>query len=529
MQDAALPICPPTSAPSGAVIPAHYKLPVLARFCRRGRLACAAADDVIQQYFQGSYRNGAHPVLQLEADQGLGFGAALQAKTQHLLLGLATGRPAHIWMRARVFNRGGSLLAPPASASPYIDDLPQSVGYASRAACEQGLAVAINGGVLLPSVHYDCVSYPRNSSGIGNGGHDGGGSDGGENMVWLPLLDQAWVRGRSWALRQGSWWDARHSAVLRPVDIGSLFPNRTALAIDKKAALRFMIGRLVLARVEASKGSGKGAGKGAAAAAGPPAWSPLALEQLARSTHHLAGPGCLVRHLITRAAPPVLQAVANVLAEPAVAEPVAAAERVAAAEGGRRLQPLVVGVHIRRGDRAMHGECTSCVNPNEQDIHGSDRIGLDAVRQRLGRLNRTLVRLGAAICRPVTVFLASDTALGARLARRALTGSGARVIHTQGLAVVSSNTHVTRRSTKYQRDSVKVAADFLALAVSDVVVSVGDSAFSSNAAAMGFGLALMGNQRPEQLIELPRANDLARLRASFEDAPSAAQCAAAAR
>ena len=106
--------------------------------------------------------------------------------------------------------------------------------------------------------------------------------------------------------------------------------------------------------------------------------------------------------------------------------------------------------------------------------------------------------------------------------RRALAGPASRVVEIQGLAVVSSNTHVTRRSTKFQRDSVKVAADYLALALSDVVISVGDSAFSSNAAAMGFGLVLMGNQAAGQLLELPHANDLARLRASFDDAPSSA-------
>ena len=86
---------------------------------------------------------------------------------------------------------------------------------------------------------------------------------------------------------------------------------------------------------------------------------------------------------------------------------------------------------------------------------------------------------------------------------------------------MSSNTHVTRRSAKYQRESVKVAADFLALALSDVVISVGDSAFSSNAAAMGFGLALIGNNDLGRLSDPPRMRaDLARL-SSFDDATAA--------
>lgn len=513
-----IPICPPEHAQYqiGAA-PAYYKLPIIERFCRRGRLYCGAADDILHSYFEGAYKNGTNPVIQLEADQGLGFGAALQGKAQHLLLGLATGRPAHVWMRARVFNRGGNLLAPHAVASPYIDNLPQSVGYESRRSCERALASAVSGAVL-PSVRYQCVAYTRSSSDSndgnsddgnnddGNSGDDGNDGNGRNGSAWLPLLDQTWVRGVSWAKQQSSWWDWRRSRVTRAIQISALFPNGTTLAIDKLGALRYMIGKLVLAH------GARGAGS---ARAGQPGWSVRGLEQLTHSPHDLAGPGCLVRHLVARAAPPVLRAVADSLGEAATS-----GGGDSSSDGGAQLQPLVVGLHIRRGDRAIHGECRACVNPDEQDVHGSDRIPLGAVQLRLLRVNETLARLRAAACRPIKVFLASDTAFAARLARRTLAGSGASVVDIHGLAVVSSNTHVTRSSAKYQRDSIKVAGDFLALAISDVIISVGDSAFSSNAAAMGFGIALL-----EDDLDAPlQTENLARLRATFAG-PAPATCA----
>ena len=66
-----------------------------------------------------------------------------------------------------------------------------------------------------------------------------------------------------------------------------------------------------------------------------------------------SGSICLVRHMMRRAAVPVMRAVLSALAPTAVTD---------GAHGEGVGGALLVGVHVRRGDRAIFVECKTCVN-----------------------------------------------------------------------------------------------------------------------------------------------------------------------
>ena len=109
------------------------------------------------------------------------------------------------------------------------------------------------------------------------------------------------------------------------------------------------------------------------------------------------GPACLLRHLLaSRVAPPVLDAVRRALLE--TPEEVQAAD---ASDGGGDDddEPLLLAVHIRRGDSAMGRECAGCVPSWEPDVHKPDRVtsqelarGIGCVAATVGTLQQQLRR-----------------------------------------------------------------------------------------------------------------------------------------
>mmetsp|Transcript_15780 Transcript_15780/g.47448 ORF Transcript_15780/g.47448 Transcript_15780/m.47448 type:complete len:240 (+) Transcript_15780:2-721(+) len=210
----------------------------------------------------------------------------------------------------------------------------------------------------------------------------------------------------------------------------------------------------------------------AAAAKGP----------LARGAGEFSGPGCLVRHLISSVAPSVLRSLAYAL------------------RPCQRLRPscVLVGLHVRRGDSAMHRECKTCVDQSDPDVKGGDRIETERAAAMIGYVNRSLHGLEAALGRHVYVFMASDTEWAVRTAR-------AVVGREKVLTVSGRPVHSTQVASKAREAAgIKIAADFLGLALSDMLLAIGQSAFSGNAAAMSLAPSRVGdNALMAQMPEMP--------------------------
>lgn len=417
-------------------------VPLVRRFCRRGASACGDVDTKLAALFQATDSLTSNPVILIEEDAGLGFGAGLQAETQLLLLALQMRRRVMIWSRGDVFNRGGSLLAPSRAVqlALHISRLPSGLSLATRNECEEVVRARLGSTRLLSK--FRCEPYPSG---------------------WLPTLDSHSID----PVQSSSWWDFRHRRLKRHVPLESVFPNHTAYVIDKRRMFRFLVSDLVA--------SSDATGQGRAGA------------HLGARLHDLAGPGCLVRFLMHSATTAVLTAVAETLPPPL---------RTAVVDPGTA-PPLLVGVHIRRGDKSISLECLACVNPSDEAVtrprDDNPRVQLDWLGQELGRLNGTIDEMRSALGREVYAFVASDTLRGLRMAQQALSLPSnspigpSRVLSTHlGRVVVSAKTHVVRSGRS--QDAIKIAADFLLLALADVVVALGGSAFSSNAAAMGFGI-----------------------------------------
>ena len=415
-------------------------LPVVGRYCRRTARACAHIAPLLREHAAKS--EGRPPLVHREEGRhGAGFGAVLQEKAGLLFLGLATLRPVRLWTDAEVFNSasGGALFGPAGRVvQPVEGCLPPSVGFATSEACVSHLATLKS--VLLP---YRCVemSVPHTPG----------------SARWLPRLEDGEADKYINSLKEQRVWDRWHHARLRELNAADLFPNSTALAFFSPSVTLAFAKELLL----------------------PPSPRTPYEHTLAAAgvgAGEYSGPRCLVRHMMRRASPQVMRTVLAALA------PTASTRRAPA--GGQRAGALLVGVHIRRGDRAIYVECPTCVNQDDPDVkaaESADRIQPAQLEKQLRLVNRTVGRLRRALGRDVLVFGASDTQMGLEMMRHAFGDSS--LLTVGGRAV-----HSTRTSTPTAPDAIKVAADFVALAMSDVLFAIGDSSFSGNAAAVHAGV-----------------------------------------
>lgn len=249
-------------------------------------------------------------------------------------------------------------------------------------------------------------------------------------------------------LKASGVWDRMAHSAPAGAALADLFPPQTAVAFNSPSVLNAFAADVVLGT------------------RGPTSLSRAELQAVSRGAGEFSGPDCLTRTLIRRAAALVLVALVAALA-PAASGP----------DGS-----LVVGLHLRRGDKAILAECRRCVNEDDPDVKPSstDRVSASEFDAQLLYVNRTLAQLATRFPRRgLSVFVSSDTEDGMRRATRVLGyPSGPTVLSVRGRAIHSTRTH----SSSHE---LKIAADFLGLAVGDVVLSVGQSSFSGGAAALG--------------------------------------------
>jgi uncharacterized protein YceH (UPF0502 family) len=228
-------------------------------------------------------------------------------------------------------------------------------------------------------------------------------------------------------------------------------------------------------------------------------------ELLARGAGEFNGPICLVRHLTRRTSKAVLRNLLFILSPTASCPEPDAAECADAQSGA-----LLVGLHLRRGDKAMMRECHECVNLEDPEVQptSADRIELSHFEQGLASVNRTVTHLRTSLRREVMVFVASDTVQGLHMARVAL-GPRTPLITVDGFAV-----HSTRTLHTATPDGIKVVTDLLAMAVSDVLLAVGQSSFSGLASAIHGGVHRVGGRSVGSEVHFDEAEMMA-LRASF--------------
>ena len=280
-------------------------------------------------------------------------------------------------------------------------------------------------------------------------------------------------------LKKKKIWDRwAHKRIREELDPGELFPNQTAVVFGSPSITLAFIQDMLLKRKPTESGFER------------------RLLLASRGSGEERGPNCLVRHMLRRAAVPVLRTLLATLGPTAVTSPLSDS-CVSGRDGGGRLPSnspaapcgrasagaILVGLHVRRGDRAMYAECPTCVNQDDPDVkvpESNDRVQTNELDGELAHVNRSVTRLRRALGRDVLVFAASDTAFGLSRVKRFF---GDAVLTVSGQAV-----HSTRTRGLLGSDAVKVAADFLGLAVSDVLFSIGSSSFSGNAAAMQYGV-----------------------------------------
>lgn len=498
-----VPICPADSEEGGpsararpTLVARAAALPVLERFCRRSARQCAQTDAMLRTLAHTSA--AAPPLVHIQVGrQGGGFGAVLQEKAGLLLLALATRRPVLLWTDSEVFNSaaGGALFSPPAlepssSASPVRVGLPSSVGFDDTPSCE---AFVKRAAPLLPYRCIDLIPGPQGSARSTQRAMTPA------HTRVVPRLEDGLADTYIKRLKADGILDRwAHRRLMQPLNTSKLFPDAHAVAFGSPSVtLAFAHDLLRPTAPATSEGE-------------------RALALAAEGAGEFSGSRCLVRHFMRRAGIGVLRSVLATLAPTAVTTLTRADgactdadDGGGGADGGRgaggggasadaalcapaSAGALLVGVHIRRGDRAVHVECAKCVNEDDPDSTAppeADRISMPNLIRELGVVNASLARYRRALGRDVLVFAASDTVEGLSLVRATL--SETTVLSVRGRAV-----HSTRTSSPRGADSVKVAADFLALSLCDVLFSIGSSSFSGNAAAVGSGvLAGLPNQQ----------------------------------
>jgi hypothetical protein len=458
--------------------PKSTRLPVLARFCKRTAEACGPVDEVLRNALQPPSARDRPPLVHVELGRkGAGFGAVMQEKANLLLLGLLAGRPVFYYSSGDAFNAGHTLLSATglggagagvsrASERP-LDGLPQALGFASARECSAKLATK-------QRVFWQCPAWRTFRS------------TGGAPAQWVPTLDDgdasAFINGPMRAI-----WDRWTHRVLKPVEAAEFFPNRSAIAFMSPSVTNAFLSDFV----------------GVFSAPDTPLGRKVQL--LARGAGEFNGPICLVRHLTRRTSKAVLRNLLFILSPTASCPEPDAAECADAQSGA-----LLVGLHLRRGDKAMMRECHECVNLEDPDVQptSADRIELSHFEQGLASVNRTVTHLRTSLRREVMVFVASDTVQGLHMARVAL-GPRTPLITVDGFAV-----HSTRTLHTATPDGIKVVTDLLAMAVSDVLLAVGQSSFSGLASAVHGGVHRVGGRSVGSEIHFDEAEMMA-LRASF--------------
>ncbi len=485
-------------APGSQALCAHRtRLPVLARFCRRSAQQCAPVDEVLREALAPSVPSAPDttvpitalaPLVHVEMGRkGAGFGAVMQEKANLLLLGLVTRRPVMYYASADAFNAGHELLgatslggsAGPGGAARAVerpsDGLVGGVGYTSARECSIALA---SQRLALP---WRCNPYAPARL------HSADGAA----AQWVPALHDGeaenFIKGPASTI-----WDRWKHRIKRPIEAGELFPNRSAIAFLSPSITNAFLNDFV---------------RGLPLPAPLDAPSRSRVELLARGSGEFNGPNCLVRQLTRRASKAVLRSLLSTLSPTAVAS---CADDDAAECSGVKGGALLVGLHLRRGDKAMMKECRECINLDDPDVQetSTDRIELGHFLEGLAAVNRTVARLRTAIGREVMVFVASDTVQGLHLARAAL---GA---HTPLLTVGGFAVHSTRTLHTATPDGVKVITDLLAMAISDVLLAVGQSSFSGLAGAIHAGVRRVGEQAVGGEVEFEEA-EMTALRESF--------------
>ena len=147
----------------------------------------------------------------------------------------------------------------------------------------------------------------------------------------------------------------------------------------------------------------------------------------------------------------------------------------------------------------MARECTACVNLNDDDVRGKDRVTGEWLRDQLRCVRRAVDRLRArARPRPVAVFAAGDTAEGARWAREILGDGASPDGGALFVTLPGASVHSTQAGGAARRPgdgpspaSVKVAADLFALSLGDAVFGLGSSSFGSNGLVSAFAALTM--------------------------------------
>ena len=436
--------------------PKSTRLPVLARFCKRTAEACGPVDEVLRDALQPPSARGRPPLVHVELGRkGAGFGAVMQEKANLLLLGLLAGRSVFYYSSGDAFNAGHTLLSASGlggaragvsrvSERP-LDGLPQGLGFATARECSAVLATK-------QRVFWHCPAWRTFRS------------TGGAPAQWVPTLDDgdasAFISGPMRAI-----WDRWTHRVLKPIEAAEFFPNRSAIAFMSPSVTNAFLSDFV----------------GVFSAPDTPFGRKVQL--LARGAGEFNGPSCLVRHLTRRTSKAVLRNLLFILSPTASCPEPGAAECADAQSGA-----LLVGLHLRRGDKAMMRECRECVNLEDPDVQqtSSDRIEMSHFEHGLAAVNRTVTHLRTSLRREVMVFVASDTVQGLRMARVAL-GPRTPLITVDGFAV-----HSTRTLHTSTPDGIKVITDLLAMAVSDVLLAVGQSSFSGLASAIHGGVHRVG-------------------------------------
>ena len=420
-------------------------LPLLHRFCRRAAHRCNKVRSSLSWHMEhiqpadGVLTRAA--ILHRERPRvGAGYAHVLQEHAQLLMLGIVLSRPVHIYSEggSDVFNHRGALLGPGAMLAARLYKPLESLkaGYANLAACRSARESMTTAAAMRAL--YQCRRV--------DGGQDDG--DGRGTTRWFLTLED----GDAWSVINGlkQQWN-RFTHLAKPNGrLKEYFPTGPIM-FSSPSVIAMYISDFAKAdaTIDVKKRNHR-----------------ASVAQLIDGSNDLAGPSCLLRSMISRAAESVLEALKSAL------QPM---------DGGNA---LLVGVHVRRGDHSMQSECPSCINSDDPDVvDKQERISTDRLNQQASCVNASLNAIELSTGTRTYAFVASDTVEGLRVLQGAL--GAHRVLFVPGSAV-----HSTRSEGR-----VKVAADFLGLAAADVHFGLGDSSFLGNAAAAGMGRVLRVGDR----------------------------------
>ena len=410
-----------------------------------------------------------------------------------LLLGVATGRVVLYYTSMDTFNPGSSILSPDGAIRPARHGLPATEGYRTREECRQTLEQVPLNQRLLPYTCSPITALPESSAGaLARQGRSALSKrcDSDFRIAlqprtsprhrlphshtprWLPRLEDGLADEYIKELAKRGVWDRDGHKLLPPArQLSELFPSRAALLFNSPSVTAAFVNDFVAPRT------------------GPSSSVTDDVRLLAQGATEYSGPSCLLRRLVGRTTPTVLNTVRAVLAP-------LAQRRPAGKETGGGGGALLVGLHVRRGDKAMMGECRECINLDDPDVQPGekDRIELQQFVDGLHSINASVSTLRRRLQRDAYVFVASDTNTGLHLSRRVLGASSVLSMHGQAV-------HTTRTLAHATPDAVKVAVDLLCLAVSDVLFSLGGSSFSGAAGALQLGVSRVGEQHSQAGLE----------------------------